>query len=169
MPNRYHCESGHPKPVCLGKPSRRDGQNIAAGGQVKLKSRESRVLRETVSKGAEERRPMAHRLHERTCLTRYVVGLFMAWRGGRVVECSGLENRRTGNRSVSSNLTHAAGGTDLPSFPSIRRFFSNPRCLRQTEGQLTLRCPTAVRCSCPDRPHSPTRCSACRVAPGSER
>jgi hypothetical protein len=24
-----------------------------------------------------------------------------------VVECSGLENRRTGNRSVSSNLTHA--------------------------------------------------------------
>jgi hypothetical protein len=29
-------------------------------------------------------------------------------RGGRVVECSGLENRRTGNRSVSSNLTHAA-------------------------------------------------------------
>jgi hypothetical protein len=31
----------------------------------------------------------------------------MPGRGGRVVECSGLENRRTGNRSVSSNLTHA--------------------------------------------------------------
>jgi hypothetical protein len=55
------------KAVCLGKPSRRDGQNIAAGDQVKLKS--------------EERRPMAHRPHERTCLTRYVVGLFRlrAW------------------------------------------------------------------------------------------
>jgi hypothetical protein len=33
-------------------------------------------------------------------------------RGGRVVECSGLENRRTGNRSVSSNLTHAAETKD---------------------------------------------------------
>ena len=40
-------------------------------------------------------------------------------RGGRVVECSGLENRRTGNRSVSSNLTHAAvtQNKDVPGGP----------------------------------------------------
>ncbi len=29
------------------------------------------------------------------------------WRGGRVVECSGLENRRARKGTVSSNLTRA--------------------------------------------------------------
>src|SRR4051812_26984497 len=38
---------------------------------------------------------------------------FRPGRGGRVVECSGLENRRTRKGSVSSNLTHAADDAKL--------------------------------------------------------
>ena len=41
-------------------------------------------------------------------------------RGGRVVECSGLENRRTRKGSVSSNLTHAAESTMLTRFSGHR-------------------------------------------------
>lgn len=36
-----------------------------------------------------------------------------ARRGGRVVECSGLENRRARKGTVSSNLTHAVAASAL--------------------------------------------------------
>jgi hypothetical protein len=64
-------------------------------------------------------------------------------RGGRVVECSGLENRRTGNRSVSSNLTHAAvtQNKDVPGgpHPGGPRLFRLPSRLPATvEAHLGL-------------------------------
>jgi hypothetical protein len=57
---------------------------------------------------------------------------FQDRRGGRVVECSGLENRRTGNRSVSSNLTHAAVATSnsLAMPPSPQELLGTPNLWR---------------------------------------